>query len=68
MLASVIYSIASKVYGKKGRSTKELTPLDFMPDWGDEFQKKVGEQTLDQMKQAVLDLKRRFDKKEKDKK
>jgi len=63
MLASVIFSIARKVYGKKGQSGKELTPLDFMPDWAGEFKPEVKEQTLDQMKQAVLDMKRRFKKK-----
>jgi len=49
VLASLIVNIVSKLYAKKGHTPKEVTPMDFMPNW-------TGEKRIER-KQSVADMK-----------
>lgn len=53
VLDALIVNIVSRLYSKKGRSSKEVTPMDFMPNWSGE-KKEVRKQSMEEMKQALL--------------
>lgn len=50
-------NLAIKIYGKKGSSQKELSPIDFMPKWDEiDEEKKPKKQSVKQMKEVLMQI------------
>ena len=56
-LLSMMLNIVNNIYAQKGHTPKNLTPLDFMPDWsGDGRYQEPKKQSVEEMKQVMLAL------------
>ena len=62
-LASLITNIVLHLYSEKGKTPKILTALDFMPDWTGEREKESMKQDTESMKQMLLEMAERQNKK-----
>ena len=55
-LESLITNIAITFSAKKGTKPKETTPIEFMPDWADEFKQLVKQQSIEDMKEIFKQI------------
>jgi hypothetical protein len=57
-LASLIENIVQHLYAKKGTKPKAVTPLDHMPNWGDDsrMQKETVKMSVEDMKKVFLSI------------
>jgi hypothetical protein len=53
-LSSLVTNLVISVHGKKGAKT--TSPMDFMPDWGDEKSKEPKKQSVEEMKEILLGI------------
>lgn len=53
-LSALMMNIATGIHGKKGAKT--LTPIDFMPDWSGNGKKEPQKQSVEQMKEFLMNF------------
>lgn len=54
-IESLIFNIVTHLFAKPGVTPEMTNPIDFMPDWaGDSKKKQKKEQTVEEMKQALM--------------
>jgi hypothetical protein len=53
-LSSLVTNLVISVHGKKGAKT--TSPMDFMPDWGEEKSKEPKKQSVEEMKEILLGI------------
>lgn len=62
-LISLIVNIVTNLYSKEGATKNMTTPLDFMVDWSGEKEQPQAEQSVEEMKQALMSFAREHNKK-----
>jgi len=57
-LMSLLVNIVTRIFAPKGHTPKNVSPLDFMPQWGDfaDFKIEKPQQSVEEMKQILLSI------------
>ena len=57
-LMSLLVNIVTRIFAPKGHTPKNVSPIDFMPQWGDfaEYKIEPPQQSVEEMKQILLSI------------
>lgn len=53
-IESLLLNIVNHLFAKEGSTPQTLEPIDFIPDWTGEREPKVKQQSVEEMKQALM--------------